>query len=169
MVFRQTAGGGLSPLDSWITLVFIQLGFIVTAGSLAAPLLALWAMPGEMIWRLCGGVAGMAVVVFSVSYPARRRAVSSVPTPLFVWIDLFLLMLCALALLLNAIGWPFTPNAAVYSAGLTGVLFIGGLGYLQALGNLHKETKRAGKMEDRTHRDILQRARENSRIPTETD
>ena len=41
MLFRQALGGGVTRLDSWITLVFVQLGFLVTAGSLGPPLLSL--------------------------------------------------------------------------------------------------------------------------------
>jgi len=143
MIFRQTAGGGLSPLDSWITAVFIQLGFIVTAGSLSVPLLDLCGIPQATAWRLCSGIVGMLLVIFAASYPMRRRAVSGVPTPLFVWFDLLLLAVCIAALLGNAANIPVASNPGSFAAGLTGTLFTAGVGYLHALGSLHKEAKRA--------------------------
>src|ERR1051326_1468203 len=73
MIFRQTVGDGLSPLDSWITLVFIQLGFIVTAGSLSPPLLAICGVPPALAWRLSSAVLGAAATVFTATYPSRRR------------------------------------------------------------------------------------------------
>jgi hypothetical protein len=142
MIFRQTAGGGLSPLDSWITLVFIQLGFLVTAGSLAAPLLVLCGLAEPQVWRLCSGLLAAAIAVFAASYPARRHAVSGVRTPAFVWFDLLLLALCTAVLSANAAGRPIAPAAASYALGLTGVLFTAGVGYLHALGALHRETRR---------------------------
>jgi hypothetical protein len=41
IVFRQSIGGGLTRYDTYFTLSFIQTGFIVTAGALLPPLLAL--------------------------------------------------------------------------------------------------------------------------------
>jgi hypothetical protein len=145
MIFRQTAGGGLSPMDSWITLVFIQLGFLVTAGSLSESLLQLCDMPSGLVWRLCSGIVGAATAVFAASYPLRRRTVTAAPTPVFVWIDLLLLTSCTLILLGNAVGRPLPPNAGSFSVGLTGILFIAGAGYLHALGDIHRQTERVVK------------------------
>jgi hypothetical protein len=143
MVFRQTAGGGLSPLDSWITLVFVQLGFLVTAGSLVAPLLMLCGVRESLVWRVCSGALALVIIGFATTYPARRRGVSGARTPAFVWFDLFLLAACALVLLANMMGRPIGAGAASYAVGLTGILFTAGVGYLHALGSLHRETKRA--------------------------
>ena len=143
MIFRQSAGGAQSPLDSWITLVFIELGFIVTAASLAPPLLALCGVSQDWVWRLCSGATALIVAAFSAGYPRRRRAVSGVAPPYYVWIDLFWLTVCIVVLLANAIGAPLPAGPGGFALGLTGVLFVGGLGYLQALGALHQETRRA--------------------------
>ena len=145
MIFRQPVGRGLTPLDSWITLVFVQLGFLVTAGSLSAPLLVLCDVAPTMVWRLCSGGVGLLVAAFAASYPLRRRAVSGMPTPVFVWIDLLLLAICTILLLGNAVGRPLAPNPASFAVGLTGMLFTAGLGYLHALSSLHKETRRAAR------------------------
>ena len=139
LVFRQTAGGGLSKLDSWTAMIFVQLGFIVTAGSLAPPLMALCGVAEPLTWRAASLMAGLMMGGFAVSYPARRRAVSGVPTPLYVWIDLTLLAASTLLLLANAAGWPAAPSAGAFCLGLTGVLFVAGLGFLHALGALHRE------------------------------
>src|SRR5437868_14700055 len=82
MVFRQTAGGGLSPQDSWITLVFIQLGFLATAGCLTPPLLDLCGVPSKLIWQSCSGVTGAVLAAFAASYPQRRRAITGAHAPL---------------------------------------------------------------------------------------
>jgi hypothetical protein len=145
MIFRQTVGGGLSPLDSWITLVFIQLGFIVTAGSLAPPVLALCGMPAPLVWRLCSVTVALVVAVFAATYVQRRRVVSGAAAPYYVWANLALLAMCVAVLLANAIGAPFAPNAGAFALGLTGTLFVGGIGYLNALGALHHERQRAAR------------------------
>ena len=143
MIFRQTAGAGLSPLDSWITLVFIELGFIVTAGSLSPPLLELCDLSQTAAYRSCSGIVAVVLAVFAVSYPTRRRRVSGARTPAFVWIDLLLLAVFIVVLLANALGTPRNLAPGSFAVGLTGTLFTAGVGYLHALGSLHKETKRA--------------------------
>jgi hypothetical protein len=141
MSFRQTIGGGYTQLDSWITLIFVQLGFIVTAGALSAPLLLLAGLPAGVVWRLSSGVAGLVIAAFAVSYPARRHAVARRKAPLYVWADLMLLALCIAELFANAAGWPHAPNPGGLALGLTGSLFVAGLGYLHALGALHHENR----------------------------
>jgi hypothetical protein len=143
LVFRQTVGGGLSKLDSWIALVFVQLGFIVTAGSLVPPLMLLCGAPAGLTWRLAGLGAGLVMGAFAVSYPFRRYAAARARMPLYVWIDLGLLVISTLVLIANALGRPFAPNAGAFSIGLTGVLFVSGLGFLHALGALHREDRLA--------------------------
>jgi hypothetical protein len=166
MIFRQTVGGSLSPLDSWITLVFVQLGFLVTAGSLSAPLLALCDATPTMVWRVCNAGVGLLVATFAASYPLRRRAVSGMPTPVFVWIDLLLLAICTIVLLGNAVGRPRAPNPASFSVGLTGMLFTAGLGYLHALSSLHKETKRAARDAETSAGRTMKSRRWHFRMPT---
>ena len=44
------------------------------------------------------------------------------------------LLVAVTVLLFSSLGWPLRPSAALYAAGLVGVLFVSGLGYLHALG-----------------------------------
>ena len=139
MLFRQALGGGVTQLDSWITLVFVQLGFLVTAGSLAPPLLRLVGLPEPLIWRGCSLAAGAVMAIFTTTYPRRRRAVAGAATPIYAWIDLTLLLLCTAVLLANGLGWPWRPFAGALAVGLTGVFLVATLGYLHALGALHRQ------------------------------
>ena len=142
MLFRQALGGGVTRLDSWITLVFVQLGFLVTAGSLAPPLLSLLRLPEGLIWRACSLGAAAVIGVFSISYPSRRSAVSGVRTPIYAWADLTLLLLCTGELTANGVGWPWPPSPGAFALGLTGVFLVATLGYLHALGALHRDAPR---------------------------
>jgi hypothetical protein len=78
------------------------------------------------------------MLLFVVTYPARRRAAAGKSAPTFVRVDLVLLTIPVALLILNAAGWPRAPNAGFHAAGITGVLFVSGLGYLHALGNLKR-------------------------------
>jgi hypothetical protein len=139
MMVRQISGDGLSELEAWITRTFVQLGFFVTAGALTPPLLALCRFEDEVIWCLCSGIFGAAMLIFVLTYPARRRAVAGTSAPAFVYLDLSLLFGAVVLLISNAAGRPLAPNAGFYAAGLTGVLFVSGLGSLHALGHLRRD------------------------------
>jgi hypothetical protein len=92
MMVRQTLGDGLSELAAWITRTFVQLGFLVTAGAMTPPLLALCGFSDDFIWRLRSGVIGAIMLIFVATYPTRRRAVAGKPALVFVYLDLFLLL-----------------------------------------------------------------------------
>jgi hypothetical protein len=136
IVLRQTFGGEMSRLDILITRIFIQLGFIVVAGAMLPPLLFFFDWPLVLIWRTASIAAAIPTFLFAVTYPARRYAASGVPTPVFIWIDLVILVAATLVLFCNALGFGFEPGAGPHAAGLTMILFLAGFGYLQALNTL---------------------------------
>jgi hypothetical protein len=133
---RQTAGGEMSKLDVLITRIFIQLGFIVVASAMLPPLLTLFDWPHDRIWRVASLVAAAPSLLFAVTYPARRRAASGARTPALVWLDVLILVLAAVVLILNAAGLVTEPGPGPYAAALTGMLYLGGWSYLQALNTL---------------------------------
>ena len=136
VVLRQTFGGEMSKLDILITRIFIQLGFIVVAGAMLPPLLSLFALPDNLIWRIASIVPAIPTFIFAVTYPSRRQAASGVPTPGIVWLDVLVLVLASLALVCNAVGLGFQTGPGPYAAALTTILFLSGLAYLQALNTL---------------------------------
>lgn len=134
IVFRQSMGGGLTRYDTYFTLSFIQAGFIVTAGALLPPLLALYGWTPAIVWRAAAGAIAVPIVGFAASVPRRRRAATGRPTPGFVWTLLLLQLVAALALLVSASG-SFPERApAVYATAMTAMLFTSGVAYLIALG-----------------------------------
>jgi hypothetical protein len=133
IILRQTLGGEMSKLDILITRIFIQLGFIVAASSLLPPLLALFEWPPAAIWRTASFIASVPSFLFAVTYPSRRRAASGAPTPFLVRIDVLILLTSALVLMCNAAALGFGPSVGPFAAALTGILFLSGFAYLQAL------------------------------------
>lgn len=133
IMLRQAFGGGLSPLEILITRIFIQLGFIVVAGSILPPLLALFGWPVSRIWRLCSLVTSIPAFIFAVTYPSRRRVASGVSTPIAIWADVIVLTLISIMLFFSALGLGVEAGPGPYAASLTFMLFLAGYAYLQAL------------------------------------
>ena len=133
IIIRQTLGGQMSQLEILITRIFIQLGFMVTAGAMLPPLLALFELPPPLIWRISSLAAAIPSFLFAVTYPARRRAASGVPTPLVIWLDVMVLLAAVAVLILNCAGIGIAPGPGPFAAALTVILFLSGWAYLQAL------------------------------------
>jgi hypothetical protein len=133
IILRQTLGGQMSQLEILITRIFIQLGFMVTAAAMLPPLLALFDLPHPLIWRIASFAAAIPSFLFTVTYPARRRAASGVATPLVIWLDIMVLLAAVAVLVLNSVGVGFTPGPGPFAAALTVILFLAGIAYLQAL------------------------------------
>lgn len=133
ILLRQAFGGSLSKLEILITRIFIQLGFIVAAGALLPPLLALFGLPPPMIWRVCSLITATPSFIFAVTYPSRRRIASGVPAPLAIVADVVVLTSISVMLFLGAAGIGVTAGPGPYAASLTFILFLSGYAYLQAL------------------------------------
>jgi hypothetical protein len=133
IIIRQTLGGQMSQLEILITRIFIQLGFMVTAGAMLPPLLALFELPHPLIWRISSVAAAIPSFLFAVTYPSRRRAASGVPTPLVIWLDVMVLLAAVAVLIFNCAGIGTAPGPGPFAAALTVILFLSGWAYLQAL------------------------------------
>lgn len=62
--------------------------------------------------------------------------------PRYARIDLYFLAAFVAILGANAVDPLWPPSAGLFALGLTGVLFVSGMGYLHALGALHQQTRR---------------------------
>src|SRR5215468_4975924 len=110
LVFRQTIGGKMTSYDSYFTLSFMQVGFIVTAGGLLPQLLALFEMSHTTVWRESSVIMAIPIFLFVATTPGRRRAATNEPIPFYVGLLLLLQFLAGIYLVLNAIGWPASPT-----------------------------------------------------------
>jgi hypothetical protein len=134
LMFRQAIGGDTTRYDSYFILAFMQVGFIVTGGSLLPPLLALYGIAEGTVWRVSSALAAIPIVLFVATVPRRRRAAAGGSAPFFVRFLLFLQLLLACYLLANAAAVGFQPGVAHFAAAMAGMLFTSGIAYLLALG-----------------------------------
>lgn len=144
IVLRQALGGGMSKLDILITRTFIQIGFLVAAGALLPALLSFFHLAEPSVWRVSSAVTALPVLLFAATYPMRRRAASGVATPLVIWIDALVISALGLLLGCNAVGVLVSSGPGPYTAALTGILFVSGWAYLQALNTLIRHHRARG-------------------------
>jgi len=142
-LLRESLGEGVSAFEAWVTRAFIELGFSVTAAALTPTVLMLCKLDDALIWHLCSAAYGIFILIFALSYPFRRRAVSGRKTPFYIHLDVALL-LCVAAVLGWIAGHAVGPvTSGLYAASVTSVLFVGGIAYLHAFGMLIKRDRSA--------------------------
>jgi len=143
IVLRQTVGGEMSKLDVLITRTFIQLGFLVAAGAMLPATLTLFHLAETSTWRVSSAVTAIPVLLFGATYPVRRKRAFGARTPALVWIDVLIILLVGLLLGCNALGVVVATGPGPYVAALTGLLFVSGWAYLQAVNTLirHHRTR----------------------------
>jgi len=79
---RQAAGAKLSALDTYLSKTVLSNLIVLTGGTLLPPLLALYDVSEERLWRISAVLFGLPMLFLLLSYPHRRRkAVGSSPPP----------------------------------------------------------------------------------------
>ena len=70
---RQAVGAELSPLDRLLAKTVVSHLFLVTWGSLLPPVLALYGIPDDWIWRVSAILFAVPTLIHLLTYPYRRR------------------------------------------------------------------------------------------------
>jgi hypothetical protein len=122
MILRQMLGGQMTKFDSFVARTWVQLGFMITFGSILPPLLALSEVSTPMVWRISSGLMAIILGGWALTFPRRRHATNPAPLPIPVIIFVVAMVLIALALAANAIAVPVERLPGVYAAAVTAIL-----------------------------------------------
>ncbi|THD79193.1 MAG: hypothetical protein E7812_08915 [Phenylobacterium sp.] len=133
MLLRQTVGRKLRTFDALFAHVYMEFGLIVTVAALLPPLLVFWGLPPALVWRASAGLVAIPIILFGLTYPSRRRKAAGEPTPLYVWVNVALVLLMGLIFLATSTGlWPMR-SAALFLSALTAFLVFSVGTWLRAL------------------------------------
>jgi len=135
-VFRQLIGGTLSGFDIFFIRSVLMRSFLLAVFALFPPLLAWFELSPSTIWRISSVVAAVAQGLFILTYPARRRALTSKPLPRSTLANNIFQVFAAALLLVNASGLLFKPTGGLFAAALTAFLISAFISYMIALGLL---------------------------------
>ena len=122
MILRQMLGGQVTKFDSFVMRSWVQLGFMVTFGSILPPLLTLLEVSTPMVWRLSSGVMAIILGCWASTFPRRRQATNPTRLPIQVTTFVVAMVLVALVLAANAIAGPVAHLPGVYVASVTAIL-----------------------------------------------
>jgi len=122
MILGQMLGGQMNKFDGFVARSWVQLGFMITLGSILPPLVALFEAPTPMVWRISSAVMAIILGCWALTFPRRRRAAKSSPLPMQVITFCVAMDLVALALAANAIAVPVKRLPGIYAASVTAIL-----------------------------------------------
>ena len=122
MILGQMLGGQMNKFDGFVARSWVQLGFMITFGSILPPLLGLLELSTPMVWRVSSAVMAIILGFWALTFPRRRHAAKSTPLPIPVIIFCVAMDLVALALAANAIAVPVERSPGVYAASVTAIL-----------------------------------------------
>jgi hypothetical protein len=132
MILGQMLGGQMNKFDGFVARSWVQLGFMITFGSILPPLLGLFEVSTLMVWRISSGLLAIILGSWALTFPRRRHATKSTPLPGPVIAFCVAMDLIALALAANAIAGPIERLRGVYAASVTAILIGAALLFLFA-------------------------------------
>jgi hypothetical protein len=133
MMLRQTVGLKLRPFDVLFAHVYMEFGLIISMGAMLPPLLRFWDLDPLSVWQASSALVGVPLLLFGVTYPARRRAASGEPTPAYVRVNVSIVILISLVLLANASGVFANRTDATFLTALTAFMIFAVATWLRAL------------------------------------
>ena len=146
VIFRQIIGGRVSSYDVFVVRVVLMRSFIV-ASAMLPPALALFDLSHPVIWRISSLFAAFLLGLFTLTYHARRRAITGLPNSAWFLIAAGWQSLIAIFLLMMALGIFVEPTAGPFVVSITALLLLAAISYLVALdvllrGHVEKKSRR---------------------------
>jgi hypothetical protein len=133
LAVRPAAGAKLSLLDRYLARTVMAHIFVLTAGALLPPLLALYDFEEQWIWRSSGVLFALPMLFLQITYPRRRRrVVGSRPPPAIFAVFVVLGAAVTLAMLVYVLAG-LQYSAAAYITALTIDFLTVAYAYLVAL------------------------------------
>lgn len=141
IVVRQTAGKELLGFHLVLTRLYLESGLFSAAFCMLPPLLAVCGLSDTMVWRVSSAIIVAALLGYGATYPTRRAAVSAGPLPRVRWVPIVgISMLVVIALIGNAIGFPYRPTIGPIAIAATYTLGCGAIVFLLALNAVWSDT-----------------------------
>lgn len=133
LAIRQAAGARLSLLDRYLAKTVLTHLFVLTAGALLPPLLALYDIRESLVWKISAVLFALPMLFLLLSYSHRRRkAVGKGPPPVVFAVFVVLGSAVLVAMLVCIFGG-FRYSAAAYATALIINFFTIAFAFVKAL------------------------------------
>lgn len=135
MLLRQTMGGKLSNFDVYLIVTYVALGFVIAAGALLPPLVALFDPSSRALWAISSGIAAIFLAGLMVNIVVWRHRASPEPLSRAVVAIFAVHFIDAGILALNAV-IPGLQGVGPFAAALTLSFFMLMLAFVRRIRSL---------------------------------
>ena len=136
LILRQVMGRELTPFDSLLAHIYMELGLLVSIGSMLPSLFAIWGFSETLVWRLSSAISGFLSLLWIATYPHRRRVATGERLPRYVQINSVYMYLITGTFLSNAFGIFGEPKLSLFATADTAILMFAAGAFLQALNKI---------------------------------
>jgi hypothetical protein len=133
LALRQAAGGHLSRLDRYLAKTVLTQLFLLSAGALLPPVIALYDTPDTWVWRISAVLFALPMLYLLLSYPHRRRKVIGHGPPLMVLVIFVVFGSAAIIAMLVYVLSGLQHSAAAYISALAINFFTTAFAFVTAL------------------------------------
>ncbi len=133
VIFRQIIGGGVSSYDVFVIRSVLMRSFIIAFSAMLPPALALFDLSQAVIWRISSLFAAVLLGLFTLTFPARRRAATDRPVHKWVFITIGSQALITIFLVMTALGILVEPAAGPFVISITAMLIAAAVAYMAQL------------------------------------
>jgi hypothetical protein len=120
---RQMRGSGMGPFHLWVARSYVQSGMVTAVNALLAPLIFSLGVEERATWQITSAFVAVQSIVLISLVPRQWHLATGRPMQLRVKVHMSLGILINIALLLNAIGWPYPPMGGVVMLAISWNLF----------------------------------------------
>jgi hypothetical protein len=133
LTLRPAVGARLSILDRFLAKTVMLHIFVLTAGAILPPLLALYGIPEKWIWQGSAVLFALPMLALQVTYPHRRRTVVGKSPPLTIYAVFVVLGAAVTLAMLGYVLGGLPDSPAAYITALTIDFFTVAFAYVVAL------------------------------------
>lgn len=145
IVLRQTTGKAISGFHLVLTRLYLESGLFSAAFCMLPPLLALCGLTETTVWRISSAIVATVPICFGATYPMRRAAITTDSLPSTRWMPIVAVsMLVVVALVSNAVGFPYRPTIGPIAVAATWFLGCGATVFVLALNAVWTNTAEVG-------------------------
>ncbi len=120
---RQMRGAGMGPFHLWVARSYVQSGMVTAVNAMLAPLLFGLGLEEKTTWQFTSVFVAVQSLVLIFLVPGQWRQATTRPMHLRVKVHMGLGILINIALLSNAVGWPYPPMGGVVMLAISWNLF----------------------------------------------
>jgi len=123
MALRQMRGSEMSKFQLWVTRAYVQAGLVTAMNAMLSPLIYGLGLTLDLTWQMASAFVGVQSFVLLGMVPGQWREATARPMDVRVKVHIGFGVLINTLLVMNAVGWPYSPSGGLVMLAISWNLF----------------------------------------------